>query len=100
MNKIRIKRLAFNSYLEICGTVGLISGVISSILNLFKMIFNVIGNSNGSIGLAILIIILTPILSGIGGLFTGCITYYPYKLYMNFKKGTELRIILEEESQL
>ena len=54
------------------------------------------GIADINLGALFIVLIGTPILSGLGGLITGVITYYPYKKYMEFKKGTTLKVIIDE----
>ena len=96
MKTITIRRLAFNSYIEISGIIGFLMGLISTIMNLISSIFNVMGNSDINLAALLIILIVTPIVSGLGGLIAGVVTYYPYKIYTDFKKETTLKVIINE----
>lgn len=95
MQTIKIKRLTFDSYIEICAVIGFLTGIISSIFAVIVVIMNMFGTSGLGLGSMLSQVLLAPILSGIGGLFTGLFTYFPYKLYMKLRKGTELKVISE-----
>ena len=71
----------------------MLTGIVSSVVGLIIMGFNLVGFSDLEVGAMFSQILLTPIFSGIGGIFTGLFTFYPYKIYMKLRKGTELNIV-------
>ena len=93
MESIKIKRLAFNSYLEITGIIGLMIGIYTAIVPLFQIVVAVESNYKFPVLTVVMLVVFTPIFSFIGGLIMGVITYYPYKWMMSLKKGTTLRFI-------
>jgi len=78
MESIKIKRLAFNSYLEITGIIGLMMGIYTAIVSLFQIVVAVESNYKFPVLTVVMLIVFTPIFSLIGGLIMGVITYYPY----------------------
>ncbi len=98
MESIKIKRLAFNSYLELTGIIGFMTGVYSMIVTLFQIFEATTNNYKFPVMSVIMILVFTPIFSVIGGLILGVLTYYPYKWIMNLKKGTTLRVIKFESN--
>lgn len=96
MESIKIKRLAFNSYLELTSIIGLMTGIYTMLVSLFQMYVAVDNNYTFPILSVIMVVVFTPLFSVIGGLILGVLTYYPYKWIMNIKKGTTLKVIKYE----
>lgn len=93
METIKIKRLAFNSYLELSGIIGFLTGLVTAFMNFIRTILSITGNPDGYIIPLLIILFATPIVSYLGGLIIGVVSYYPYKLIMEIKKGTTLKVI-------
>ncbi len=92
MSQVKIKRLALNSYIELCGIVGFSTGIIYSLFGIILSILSVFGANISAYNNTMLQIVTAPFTYGFSGILLGAFTYKPYKLIMRYKKRYGARL--------
>ncbi|BEP28355.1 hypothetical protein [Helicovermis profundi] len=93
MEKIKVKRLSFESYVETAGVMGLLLGSIYFIVGLLFFSLNLFGVHIAILDGELLKIVTAPFVYTLGGIMVSLITYPLYIVFMKFRKVISITYI-------
>ncbi len=96
MNKIEIRKIDFNTYIELLSVVGFVLGFLAMPILLLRSLM--VDTISSVMLLQLGLVIITPLFYAMGGILIAVITYVPFNMMLKFKKGMAISYdSIEEE---